>query len=91
METKICQSCGMTMKTAEEFGTNGDGSKNQDYCVYCFKDGNFTSDLTLDEMIAHNVQYLDLYNQDAEVKVTKEQAVEQLKQYLPTLKRWRNN
>ncbi|MDR1129712.1 MAG: zinc ribbon domain-containing protein [Prevotellaceae bacterium] len=86
-----CQSCGMPMKTAEDFGTNKDGSKNEDYCVYCFKDGVFTSNHTLDEMIAHNIQYLDVYNQDAEIKVTKDEAIEQLKQHLPNLKRWKNN
>jgi hypothetical protein len=91
MEAKICQSCGMPMKTDEEFGTNKDGSRNLEYCVYCFQNGEFTSNVTLDEMIAHNVQYLDLYNQDAEEKLTKEQAIEQLKQYLPTLKRWKSN
>jgi hypothetical protein len=91
METGICQSCGMPMKVAEEFGTNKNGSANRDYCVYCYKDGSFTSELTMDEMIAHNVQYLDLYNQDAEVKLTKEQAIEQLKQYLPALKRWKRD
>jgi hypothetical protein len=88
--TPSCQSCGMPMKTAEEFGTNKDGSRNKDYCVYCFKDGDFTSDYTLDEMIAHNIQYLDVYNQDAEIKVTKDEAIEQLKQHLPNLKRWKN-
>jgi hypothetical protein len=89
--TPTCQSCGMPMKTAEEFGTNKDGSRNGDYCVYCFKDGGFTANLTLDEMIAHNVQYLDVYNQDAEVKITKEEAIVQLKQNLPSLKRWKNS
>jgi hypothetical protein len=84
-----CQSCGMPMKTAEAFGTNEDGSRSEDYCVYCFKDGAFTSDLTPDEMIAHNLLYLDVYNQDAEIKVTKEEAIEQLKQHLPNLKRWK--
>jgi dipeptidase E len=88
MESKICQSCGMPVRTAEESGTDRDGSRNQDYCVHCFKNGDFTSDLTLDGMIALNVQHLDLYSHDAEVKVTEKQAVEQLKQYLPTLKRW---
>jgi len=24
-------------------GTNSDGSKNSDYCSYCYKDGRFTS------------------------------------------------
>jgi hypothetical protein len=76
----------MPVRTAEEFGTDKDGSRNQDYCVHCFKNGDFTSDLTLDEMIALNVQHLDLYSQDAEVKVTEKQAVEQLKQYLPTFR-----
>jgi hypothetical protein len=33
------------------FGTNVDGSKNEDYCVYCYKDGKFTSDETMEEMI----------------------------------------
>jgi hypothetical protein len=87
--TPSCQSCGMPMKIAEEFGTNNDGSRSEDYCVYCFKDGAFTSDYTLDEMIAHNIQYLDVYNQDAEVKVTKDEAITQLKQHLPNLKRWK--
>ena len=35
---KFCQSCAMPM-TDEQFGTNADGSKNEDYCIYCFKDG----------------------------------------------------
>jgi hypothetical protein len=79
------------MKTTEEFGTNIDCSRNVDYCVYCFKKGAFTSNLTLDEVIAHNFLYLDVYNQDAEVKVTRDEAIKQLKQHLPNLKRWRNN
>jgi len=78
----------MQMKTAEEFGTERDGGRSNDYCVYCFKDGSFTADLTLDEMIRHNVQFLDLYNQSAEVKVTKDEAIAQLEQFLPSLKRW---
>ena len=48
---KFCQSCAMPM-TEELFGTNADGSKNEDYCMYCFKDGEFTSDMTMEEMIA---------------------------------------
>ena len=33
MEMKICQSCGMPMKE-EQYGTNGDGSVNDNYCCY---------------------------------------------------------
>ena len=38
METKFCQSCGMPL-TPEILGTNADGSKNEEYCIYCYKDG----------------------------------------------------
>ena len=33
----VCQSCGMPIEKDEIIGTNADGSKNNDYCVYCFK------------------------------------------------------
>ena len=50
MEMKFCQSCGMPL-TQEILGTNADGSKNEDYCMYCYKDGKFTQDCTMEEMI----------------------------------------
>lgn len=50
-EMTFCQSCGMPLEADEHFGTNKDGSKNTDYCAYCFKDGAFTADITMDEMI----------------------------------------
>lgn len=37
--------------TEEVLGTNVDGSKNEDYCMYCYKDGNFLQDCTMEEMI----------------------------------------
>jgi hypothetical protein len=41
---KFCQSCGMPMKRDPQGGgTNSDGSKNSDYCSYCYEDGMFTS------------------------------------------------
>ena len=39
MNEKICQSCGMPLNNKEELGTNKDGSINDDYCKYCYKDG----------------------------------------------------
>ena len=36
---KICQSCAMPMSDDSLYGTNADGSKNSDYCIYCYKDG----------------------------------------------------
>ena len=41
---KFCQSCGMPMKKDPmQGGNNADGSKNPDYCCYCFQNGMFTS------------------------------------------------
>ena len=38
---RFCQSCGMPL-TDEVLGTNADGSKSEEYCIYCYKDGAFT-------------------------------------------------
>ena len=46
-EQRFCQSCGMPL-TEEVLGTNVDGSKNEDYCMYCYKDGNFLQDCTME-------------------------------------------
>lgn len=88
-EKFFCQSCGMPL-TDEHFGTNGDGSVNIEYCMYCFKDGAFTSSETMDEMIEHNLEYLEEFNKDSDVKYTKEEAREQMRKYFPTLKRWQS-
>ncbi len=41
---KSCQSCGMPMrKDPQGGGTNADGSKNTEYCSYCYQDGAFSS------------------------------------------------
>jgi len=86
-----CQSCGMPMGTDELFGTNEDGSQNSDYCCYCYKDGKFLQDCTMDEMIAHCVKYLSEFNGACGTKFTEEEAIQQMQQYFPRLKRWKKN
>ena len=39
--SQFCQSCGMPLTRAEDFGTNADGSANFDYCRYCYQDGKY--------------------------------------------------
>lgn len=52
MNQKFCQSCGMPLpENGSLYGTNQDGSKNKDYCKYCYENGNFTWDCIMDEMI----------------------------------------
>jgi hypothetical protein len=57
MERTICQSCGMPIEKPEQFGTNTNGSVNQDYCIYCYKDGKFIDDVSMEEYIDMCSQY----------------------------------
>lgn len=88
MEQVFCQSCGMPMTAPEHYGTGADGSASPDYCTYCYKDGAFTADVTMDEMIEHCAQFVDEFNRDSGQLFTKEEAVVQMKQFFPHLKRW---
>lgn len=54
MSNNVCQSCGMIMDE-NEYGTNLDGSISEDYCKYCFKDGKFGKDETMEEMIDEKI------------------------------------
>lgn len=86
MENKICQSCSMPLETEEVIGINQDGSKNNDYCIYCFKDGKFSNDIkTLEEYIEYSLQFAE------QTGMTKEEMREYCKKVLPTLKRWKHN
>lgn len=88
MGQKFCQSCGMPLNVEDDFGTNTDQSKNEDYCTYCFKDGLFVADCTMDEMIEHCLEYLDDFNKDSDKIYSKDEARTTMKEYFPTLKRW---
>jgi hypothetical protein len=89
-DVPVCQSCGMPLENDDMKGTEAGGRKSSDYCVYCYADGKFTRDMTMDEMIESNVKYLDEWIKSTGVEMTEEEAVEQLKLYLPTLKRWKS-
>ncbi|RHJ90801.1 zinc ribbon domain-containing protein [Parabacteroides bouchesdurhonensis] len=84
----FCQSCGMPMTSDELFGTNADGSKNNDYCTYCYQQGKFVQDYTMDEMINHCIQFLGEFNKDSEHPFSKEEAIAMMKVEFPKLKRW---
>jgi hypothetical protein len=78
-----CQSCGMPM-TDELYGNNKDGSKSEDYCKYCYEDGEFTQDFTMEEMIEFCIP-LTVENTDMD-----EQSVTvMLNKFIPQLKRWK--
>ena len=71
------------------FGTNADGSRNEDYCLYCYKDGVFTNNCTMDEMIDFCAQFVDEVNKNMPKPITKEEYKQMMRQYFPQLKRWK--
>lgn len=80
-----CQSCGMPITKSEQHGTNANGSVNADYCVYCFKNGAFTADMSMEEMIQFCVKPMLEHNKN----MTAEQATSMMEQFFPKLKRWK--
>ena len=81
---KICQSCGMPMQE-NQYGTEKDGSSNETYCCYCYKDGTFTSECTMEEM-ADFCAPIEV--KDGRAK-TVEEAKTALMTYFATLDRWK--
>ena len=89
MEMKFCQSCGMPLHSAEVLGTNKDQSSNEEYCIYCYKDGSFVNDCTMEEMIEGSVSHMRESGMLKEQKKTEEEARSFMQQFFPDLKRWK--
>ena len=66
--------------TEEVLGTNADGSKNDEYCIYCYKDGKFLQECTMEEMIEHCAQFVDEVNKGLPQPITKEEYIGQMKE-----------
>jgi hypothetical protein len=84
MENKIfCQSCGMPLDKPELLGTEKDGSKSHEYCLYCYQDGAFVNpDMTLPEMktlVKGQMEKMKIHTEIIDIAVNS----------LPDLKRWR--
>jgi len=88
MEKQICQSCGMQLGDPGLYGTNADDSRNNDYCNYCFAMGGFTEEISMEEMIERNLEYLDQYNMNGVAQYDAEQERAKMTEYFPSLKRW---
>lgn len=75
----------MPIGKPEDFGTNSDGSKNRDYCKFCFQNGRFTDpNITIAQMIDKVAGFA------AQMKIPETQAKEMAKSSIPNLKRWRS-
>ena len=80
----FCQSCGMPMEKPDDFGSNADGLKINDYCHFCFENGAFTApDITLEQMIERVAGIMV-----TKMNMPEAQAKAMANQFIPKLKRW---
>lgn len=82
---KFCQSCGMPLAPDTALGTEADGSPSPDYCSYCYKDGQFAGEMTMEEMIDFCAPMMA----QATPGMTQDQAKARMHQFFPMLKRWK--
>lgn len=81
---RFCQSCAMPM-SENLYGTDSDGKTNSDYCIYCYKDGKFLHDVSMDEFIDMCSQF------GSQAGMTNEEMKAHCTKIFPTLKRWKIN
>ncbi len=82
----VCQSCGMLIESSDDYGTEKDNSKNQEYCAQCYQKGKFVLNLSYGDFLEKQIELQTRMLGISPVEVEKT-----LKQILPTLLRWRNN
>ena len=86
MGMKVCQSCGYPLQKEEDEGTNADGTRNEEYCSMCFKDGKFIQpDISMEGMIELAAKGLSEFDPT----MSYEQAKEYVSEVIPQLTRWK--
>ena len=84
MENMICQSCSMPL-TEENKGLNANKTPNDEYCHYCYHNGEFTEPkLTLDLQIKKLTE-----KAVSNMILSEKEALEMANTTLPILRRWK--
>lgn len=86
---QFCQSCGMPLTGVDDCGTNADGSTSFHYCKYCYSEGRFLQECSMEEMIEHNLQFLDEVNKHMPKPMTEAEYRQMMQHFFPMLRRWR--
>lgn len=82
---RFCQSCGMPLDDPAQYGTNADGSQNEEYCSYCYAGGKFLFECSMEEMIEFCLPQMAKANP----QLGEEGARQAMRQWFPTLGRWK--
>lgn len=73
----------MPLTSEELLGKNKDGSINNDYCKYCYDNGEFLQNVSMEEFVEMCSQFGE------QAGMTNEQMREYCLKVFPTLKRWK--
>ena len=82
----VCQSCEMLIKDEMQKGTEKKGEKSDTFCFYCYRDGQFTQNCTVEEMAEKVVHIVDTIEPEPELVVKYEERYQQFKKIYPTCK-----
>lgn len=86
MPEHYCQSCGMMFTAPDQHGHEADGTEVEDFCRWCYDDGAYTYETTMEDMIE------DCAPRMAEAMGwTVDESASLLGTVLPTLKRWKES
>lgn len=83
MPEHYCESCGMYLSNPEEFGTDSAGHKTDHYCKWCYDQGRYTYETTMEAMIEDCAPRLA-----ENTGMTLDEAVSLMGAVLPQLERW---
>lgn len=89
MNKKLCQSCGMPLDNndLDNRGTNADQSRNEEYCYYCYINGEFKEpNMSFDEMLNRGLKGIEESNNG---KLGKWVFKKTYPKMLRNLKRWK--
>lgn len=82
-DTPYCQSCGMPFFQPKDHGTEADGSPSEEFCSWCYDNGAFIEDESLEELVERCAPGM------AETcHISVGEAVSFMAAVLPSLKRW---
>lgn len=79
----FCQCCGMPLNEDEMISREPDGTFNEDYCKWCFVDGNFVYG-SVDELVSFLIKHMP--NSD---NLSDDERRQQISQHLLQLKHWK--
>ncbi len=83
MPEHYCESCGMYL-TPDDCGTDASGKKTEHYCKWCYEQGEYTYETTMEAMIEDCAPRLA-----ENTGMTLDEAVSLMGAVLPQLERWR--